>query len=162
MFLGKGVWKYTAANLQENTHAEMWFNDDDDVCWWIVFVVWLTNERRLVLFPAGTIIRDPHHRESLKCCEQVRTYAEPEFRLGWSCAVVITTTTRRHTIKLLLNFIEIVLRHGSCPINLRHIFRLMKMNITNEKNLVTCCKNDDLLKHFDDDAIKSFKFSVFS
>ena len=28
------------------------------------FVVWLTNEQRLVLFPAGTIIRDPHHRES--------------------------------------------------------------------------------------------------
>ena len=30
----------------------------------IVFVVWLTDERRLALFPAGTIIRDPHHRES--------------------------------------------------------------------------------------------------
>ena len=32
--------------------------------WWIVFVVWLTDERRLVLFSAGTIVRDPHHRES--------------------------------------------------------------------------------------------------
>ena len=30
----------------------------------IVFVVWLTDERRLALFPAGTIARDPHHRES--------------------------------------------------------------------------------------------------
>ena len=28
------------------------------------FVVWLTDERRLALFPAGTIIRDPHHFES--------------------------------------------------------------------------------------------------
>ena len=28
------------------------------------FVVWLTNERRLALFPAGTIVRDLHHRES--------------------------------------------------------------------------------------------------
>ena len=28
------------------------------------FVIWLTNQRRLVLFPAGTIARDPHHRES--------------------------------------------------------------------------------------------------
>ena len=28
------------------------------------FVVWLTDERRLALFPAGTIVRDPHHRES--------------------------------------------------------------------------------------------------
>ena len=30
---------------------------------WIVFVVWLTNEKRLALFPAGT--RDPHNCESL-------------------------------------------------------------------------------------------------
>ena len=28
------------------------------------FVVWLIDERRLALFPAGTIIRDAHHRES--------------------------------------------------------------------------------------------------
>ena len=32
--------------------------------WWIVFVVWLTDVRRLTLFPAGTTVRDPHHRES--------------------------------------------------------------------------------------------------
>ena len=32
--------------------------------WWIVFMIWLTDERRLTLFPAGTIVRDPHHRES--------------------------------------------------------------------------------------------------
>ena len=25
------------------------------------FSVWLTNERRLALFPAKTIVRDPHH-----------------------------------------------------------------------------------------------------
>ena len=30
----------------------------------ICFVVWLTAERRLALFPAGAIFRDPHHRES--------------------------------------------------------------------------------------------------
>ena len=28
------------------------------------FVVWLTGERRLTLFPAGTNVRDPHHRKS--------------------------------------------------------------------------------------------------
>ena len=28
------------------------------------FVVWLTDKRHLSLFPAGTIVRDPHHRES--------------------------------------------------------------------------------------------------
>ena len=33
--------------------------------WWIVFVVWLTDKRRLALFPAGTIVRDPQNCESL-------------------------------------------------------------------------------------------------
>ena len=35
--------------------------DDDNF-----FLLWFTNERRLVLFPTGTIVRvkDPHHRES--------------------------------------------------------------------------------------------------
>ena len=28
------------------------------------FVVWLTDERRLALFPAGNIVRYPHNRES--------------------------------------------------------------------------------------------------
>ena len=36
-------------------------DDDDDE---LFFVVWLTNERRLALFPVGTIVKDPHHRES--------------------------------------------------------------------------------------------------
>ena len=27
-------------------------------------MIWLTNERRLALFQAGAIVRDPHHRES--------------------------------------------------------------------------------------------------
>ena len=39
--------------------------------WWrIAFVLWLTDERHFVLFPAETIVRDPHHRESPTCCEQ--------------------------------------------------------------------------------------------
>ena len=40
-------------------------------------MVWLTDKRRLVLFQAGTIVRDPHH-----------------LSLGFvkrSCSVVITT-----------------------------------------------------------------------
>ena len=28
------------------------------------FVIWLTDKRYLALFPAGTIVKDPHHRES--------------------------------------------------------------------------------------------------
>ena len=38
--------------------------------WWIVFVVWLTDVRRLTLFPAGNIVRNSHHPESLSCHEQ--------------------------------------------------------------------------------------------
>ena len=30
----------------------------------IVFVEWLTDGRRLALFPARAIVRDPHYRES--------------------------------------------------------------------------------------------------
>ena len=48
---------------------------------WIVIVVWLTDERCLALFPAGTIVRDPHYRESPTRREQDLTCAEPEFRL---------------------------------------------------------------------------------
>ena len=32
--------------------------------WRIVFVAWLTDEKRLALFPAGIIVRNPHHCES--------------------------------------------------------------------------------------------------
>ena len=31
---------------------------------WIVFVVRLTNQMCLALYPTGNIFRDPHHRES--------------------------------------------------------------------------------------------------
>ena len=34
------------------------------------FVIWLTDEKRLTLFPVGTIVRDLHHRESPTFREQ--------------------------------------------------------------------------------------------
>ena len=37
---------------------------------WIVFVVWLIDEMRLAIFPAGAIVRDLHHHESLTRREQ--------------------------------------------------------------------------------------------
>ena len=49
----------------------------------IVFVVWLTDERRLDSFLTGTIVRDPRHRENPTRREQDLTCAEPEFRLRW-------------------------------------------------------------------------------
>ena len=39
-------------------------DDDDDE---LFFLVWLTGERCLALFPATAIVRDPHHCESLTC-----------------------------------------------------------------------------------------------
>ena len=45
----------------------------------------------LALFPAGTIVRDPHHRESPTCHEQGLN-----LRRTWVQAVVITTTPRRN------------------------------------------------------------------
>ena len=44
------------------------------------FMVWLTDQRCLALFPAGTIVRDPYHRESLIRREQ-------GFNLGRTCVV---------------------------------------------------------------------------
>ena len=41
-------------------------------------MVWLTDERRLALFPAGIIVRDSHHRESPTRLRQ----AVPEFKLS--------------------------------------------------------------------------------
>ena len=68
--------------------------------WWIVFVVWLTYERRLALFPVGTIVRDPHHLKS-----PIRRHAagfQPVQNLSsgvseWICAVAITITPRHHS-----------------------------------------------------------------
>ena len=45
-------------------------DDDDEEEEELFFVVWLTNERRLALFPTGNIVRDPHHLETLTCREQ--------------------------------------------------------------------------------------------
>ena len=50
--------------------------------WWIVFVVWLTDKRRLALFPAGTTVRDPHHHESPTHLEQGLNLHVSEIRDG--------------------------------------------------------------------------------
>ena len=51
--------RLSLAGRIEKFGAYLWMNDDE-----LFFVVWLTDERRLALFPAATIVRDPHHRES--------------------------------------------------------------------------------------------------
>ena len=37
-------------------------DDGDDDHDKLFFVVWLTDKRRLAVFPARAVIRDPHHR----------------------------------------------------------------------------------------------------
>ena len=65
----------------------------------IVFVVWLTNERRLALFPAGIIVRDPHHRKSPTLSKQgLNLQNLGSGLIEWSCAVVITTTVKGGSI----------------------------------------------------------------
>ena len=88
----------------------------DELNWWIVFVVWLTDERRLALFPAGIIVRDPHHHESPTRREQDLNLSSG--LVEWNCAVVITTapqrqtTTPRHLFRdVLRNFTKFTGKH---------------------------------------------------
>ena len=63
--------------------------------WWIVFVAWLTDGRRFALFPAGTIVKDPHHRESPTCREQdeysliLNSWFLINVRNSWNLAVIM-------------------------------------------------------------------------
>ena len=43
-------------------NVEKWSDDDDDELF--LWYGWPTKDGRLALFPAGTIVRDPHHRGS--------------------------------------------------------------------------------------------------
>ena len=44
----------------------------------------------------GTPVKDSHHRESPTCCEH---NLKPSIFIKWSCAVVLTNTTRRHKVQ---------------------------------------------------------------
>ena len=77
-----GFWKVSWTHIQERSsdsrvkHKKKIINvagfdsvydvlEDNYFWWWlIVFVVWLTNKRRLGLFPAGTTARNSHHGKS--------------------------------------------------------------------------------------------------
>ena len=51
----------------------------------------------LALFPAGTIVGDPHHREPLARREQALNLCKTYLGFDeWSSAVFITTTPRCH------------------------------------------------------------------
>ena len=66
------------------------------------FVVWLTDDMRLALFPTGTIVRDPHH-PWISDTPQVRFEHAQNLNsvfVVWSCTVLITTTPRPHKYRL--------------------------------------------------------------
>ena len=66
------------------------YEDDDELFLWYG---WPT--KGVALFPVGTIVRDPHHRES----PTYRELAFDERSSGfdeWSCAVVIITARQLH------------------------------------------------------------------
>ena len=62
--------KYSKNLLEKITWNHFKVDEGDDEDDELFFVVWLTSERRLALFPAGTLVRDPHHPESLTHLEQ--------------------------------------------------------------------------------------------
>ena len=49
--------------------------------WWIFFVVWLTDKKRLALFPAGTIVFTIVNLQH--AANRICSCAEPEFRFWW-------------------------------------------------------------------------------
>ena len=68
-------------------------------------MVCLTDEERLALFPAGTIVRDPNHRESPTHHQQGLNLHRTSGLVEGSCAVAITTTPRRNTA--IYNFFQL-------------------------------------------------------
>ena len=65
----KNTWRYYHFANINDSHM-MHGSWDMMMMNWIVFVVWLINERHLALFPARIIVRDPHDLKSLTCREQ--------------------------------------------------------------------------------------------
>ena len=64
MFFVKCRLKYTAKILSNKDVTHPCFQMLKFCYGLFCFVLWLNDERRLALFPAGTFARDPHHRES--------------------------------------------------------------------------------------------------
>ena len=90
-------------------------DDDDNDKLIFDFVVWLTDERRIALFPKRTIVRDPHHRESLTRREQ-----DLNLRRTWVQAFlneVITTTPWRNIATFNVNTAPDVAHSATCNLN---------------------------------------------
>ena len=67
-------------------------HDDDDDRYF--FAQWLTDKRSLVLFPAGTIVRDSHYR---KICDTLQAGFQPALNhsSGFGCPYGLATIFSR-------------------------------------------------------------------
>ena len=86
---------------------------------WIVFVVWLeTAERRLALFPAGTITREPEFRLSwMKLCISDKHYTNSNFFPFFSNSNLFSFFFFNFSIKRKLDFI-----HFHCVFSISILF----------------------------------------
>ena len=75
--------------------------------WWTIFVVWLTEERRLALFQLGPFSENLTIANLRHAASRIWTCEATEFRLiWWNFAVVISTTRQgliNHGIYLMRN-----------------------------------------------------------
>ena len=100
LFFPAGVLKFTFSLFHKTTVYHLYcyllvmMNDDDELLLWYG---WPT--KGVALFPAGTTVRDPHHRKSRESTPQAGFEPLQNLSSGfdeWSCAVVITTTSQRY------------------------------------------------------------------
>ena len=75
------MWDHLCINRLTLSSSKTCISQSKMLVTMIVFVVWLSDERHLALFPAGTIVRDTDHLESLS--SRIWTCAELEVRLCW-------------------------------------------------------------------------------
>ena len=87
-------------NSEENANIHEMIDDGDDDEDDELFLRngWPTKGTNY-LFTAGSIVRDSYHRKSPTCPQQsfkpAHNLSSADF-VDWSCAIVITTTPRRH------------------------------------------------------------------
>ena len=115
-------------------------------------MVWLTDEKRLALFSAGTIVRDPHHRRSSARREQDLNLSSGFDE--WGCVVMITTTPQCQIFKM----IELCCGYLSVPciwlnvlimsrtrfrVNLHSVVSWMNINELLARNRCNICSLSD-------------------
>ena len=101
---------------------------------WFCSIVELTNKRHLALFPAWTIVRDPHHRKYPTCCEQDLNLRRILVQALLNKVMQWTTTRQRHDYYVILlpgNFETWMTLLPTCkqiPLNISFTFKQKIIN----------------------------------